>query len=213
MLWQYLSSKSSQERLRRGADRSSNFNRIVKTNRMIHSYRLNVFGFPGTTFLPDNNLGLLDQRLAVEWVRDNIAAFGGDPKRITIFGESAGGASVDYYSYAWTKDPIVAGLIAQSGTSPGLNGNAADDTRWFTVSNAAGCGNGSSAAPEASLKCMRQLSAEKLLEASKKIGTTAGLTSFWPTVDGKTFFADTWDREKNGQFAKVVSGGSESKIL
>jgi carboxylesterase type B len=52
------------------------------------SYRLGIFGFPG---LPgddsiEQNPGLLDQRAAVEWVRDNIAAFGGDPKRITIFG-------------------------------------------------------------------------------------------------------------------------------
>lgn len=52
------------------------------------SYRLNIFGFPG---VPGDssvaqNAGLLDQRMAVEWVRDNIAAFGGDPKRITMFG-------------------------------------------------------------------------------------------------------------------------------
>ena len=56
---------------------------------LIHiSYRLGIFGFPG---LPsddsiEQNPGLFDQRAAVEWVRDNIAAFGGDPKRITIFG-------------------------------------------------------------------------------------------------------------------------------
>jgi carboxylesterase type B len=41
------------------------------------SYRVNIFGFPGAPGLADQNLGLLDQRLAVEWVRDNIAAFGG----------------------------------------------------------------------------------------------------------------------------------------
>ena len=54
------------------------------------SYRINVFGFPGLPGMAQN-LGLLDQRLAIEWVRDNIAAFGGDPTRITIFGQSAGG--------------------------------------------------------------------------------------------------------------------------
>jgi carboxylesterase type B len=57
------------------------------------SYRLNVFGFPGAPGLEDYNLGLLDQRLAVEWLRDNIEKFGGDPKRMTLFGESAGGNS------------------------------------------------------------------------------------------------------------------------
>lgn len=54
------------------------------------SYRLNVFGFPGLPGMAQN-VGLLDQRLAVEWARDNIAAFGGDPTRITLFGQSAGG--------------------------------------------------------------------------------------------------------------------------
>jgi len=45
------------------------------------SYRVGVFGFPAAPALPDQNLGLLDQRFAIEWLRDNIAKFGGDPKR------------------------------------------------------------------------------------------------------------------------------------
>ena len=68
------------------------------------SYRLTILGFPGNPSIPQMNLGLLDQCLGVEWARDNIAAFGGDPTRITIFDQSAGSASIDFYSYAW-KEP------------------------------------------------------------------------------------------------------------
>jgi hypothetical protein len=48
------------------------------------NYRLSIFGYPGGPGLPDQNPGLLDQRSTVEWVRDNIAGFGGDPSRIVL---------------------------------------------------------------------------------------------------------------------------------
>ncbi len=62
-------------------------------------YRLNVLGFYDFTTYPgcedfESNCGLSDQILGLKWVHENIAAFGGDPERVTIFGESAGGASV-----------------------------------------------------------------------------------------------------------------------
>lgn len=56
---------------------------------ILSSYRLSIFGFSGKPEGP-GNVAFLDQRLAVEWVRDNIANFGGDTSRITIFGQSAG---------------------------------------------------------------------------------------------------------------------------
>lgn len=82
------------------------------------NYRLNIFGFPNAAGLPvsERNPGLLDQRLAVEWVHKNIASFGGDPWRITLWGQSAGGISAGYYQYAYPKDPLVQGIIMDSGT-------------------------------------------------------------------------------------------------
>ncbi|KZL72905.1 carboxylesterase [Colletotrichum tofieldiae] len=78
------------------------------------NYHLNVFGFPGNP-VSASNLGLLDVRLAMEWIRDNIANSGGDVSRVTLFGESAGGSLVDYYSYAYASDPIAKGFILMSG--------------------------------------------------------------------------------------------------
>jgi acetylcholinesterase len=56
----------------------------------------------------------MDQRLAVEWVRDNIANSGGDAKRILLWGQSAGAMSADDYNFAYPDDPIVYGLIMHS---------------------------------------------------------------------------------------------------
>lgn len=76
------------------------------------NYRLNIFGQPNAPQLSvkDNvNFGLLDVEAAIQWVHDNIANFGGDPGRITIFGQSAGGAAVDAYTFAHPHDTIVKG--------------------------------------------------------------------------------------------------------
>lgn len=57
------------------------------------NYRLDAFGWLVTSKEATGNFGLLDQQLALSWVRDNIAAFGGDSERVTLWGESAGGMS------------------------------------------------------------------------------------------------------------------------
>ena len=58
------------------------------------NYRVNIFGFPNTAALDSPNLGILDQRLALEWVYANIASFGGDPDSIMLWGQSAGSQNV-----------------------------------------------------------------------------------------------------------------------
>lgn len=166
-----------------------------------NSYRLNIFGFPGSPNAT-NNLGLLDQRLAVEWVRDNIANFGGDPTRITLFGQSAGGASVDYYSYAWTADPIVAGFIPESGTALGLGQSTPEQSAalWYNVSAKLGCGDASSDGATV-LSCMRTKNYSSILQALPSGGVT-GSTGFGPTIDNVVVFSDYLNRSSAGNFIK-----------
>jgi cholinesterase len=169
------------------------------------NYRLNIFGFPHAPGEQEGNLGLLDQRVAVEWVRDNIAAFGGDPSRITLFGESAGGASVDIYSYAWLEDPIVNGFIAQSGTAllKGVMPTSNSDKAWYRVSRHLGCG-GRYNGPR-TIDCMRTKSVQDILDAISLGAGGSIMTDFAPRPDGKIVFDNYEDRAKNGRFIKKVS--------
>jgi cholinesterase len=82
------------------------------------------------------NVGLLDQRLAVEWVRDNIQGFGGSTSKIVIIGQSSGSVAVDYWSYAYVEDPIVSGLISHSGNvfSFPINSNELAEQHWYNAS-------------------------------------------------------------------------------
>ncbi|CAN8104167.1 unnamed protein product [Discula destructiva] len=155
------------------------------------NYRVSILGFPGSP-TTTNNLAFLDQRLAVEWVRDNIANFGGDPTRITLFGQSAGSESLDYYGYAYAPDPIVTGLIAQSGTVQ-LSGLPFDESTaaasWYGVTAAVGCGNATTD-DAALMACMRALPFETILSAIPTSGLNAIFSPFGPTVDNITVFAD-----------------------
>jgi para-nitrobenzyl esterase len=81
------------------------------------NYRLGRLGFFAHPALPGAvaNFGLLDQVAALEWVRDNVEGFGGDPGNVTVFGESAGGSSVNALMSSPTADGLFARAITQSG--------------------------------------------------------------------------------------------------
>ena len=79
------------------------------------NYRLGVLGFMHLPVLGETNFGLRDQAAALEWVRDNIANFGGDPGNVTIFGESAGGLAVAALMASPRCEGLFQRAIVQSG--------------------------------------------------------------------------------------------------
>jgi para-nitrobenzyl esterase len=94
---------------------------VVTTN-----YRLNIFGFLAhpelsaeAPYKASGNYGLLDQNMALQWVQKNIAAFGGDPKKVTIAGESAGSIGVSQQMASPLSKNLIAGAIGESGA--GIN--------------------------------------------------------------------------------------------
>lgn len=167
------------------------------------NYRLNIFGFPNSPAVTPN-LGLLDQRLAVEWIRDNIAAFGGDPKKMSLMGQSAGSMSIAYWSYAYPDDPIVRGFIELSGQEIGVQPD--DGTSWKNVGNVTGCDKKGDA--KAQVECLRKLPARELRRAitPTNLAEYGDATGGGPAVDNKTYFsaAEYTKRGLAGRFAKVV---------
>ncbi|XP_067007368.2 esterase FE4 [Anabrus simplex] len=82
------------------------------------NYRLGIFGFLSTEDeVVPGNAGMKDQVLALRWVQQNIAAFGGDPNQVTIVGESAGGAAIHYHMLSPMSKGLFHGAIGQSGSS------------------------------------------------------------------------------------------------
>jgi carboxylesterase type B len=136
---------------------------------------------------------LLDQRLALEWVRDNIASFGGDPSRITLVGESAGSASVDHHTFAWANDPIVSGVILMSGTARGIAPRTpeAGAASWYNTTSLLGCGDATSTtSPEDLLRCMQAVPAASIIKTLVSTLNSPTSSPYSPTIDNQLVFAD-----------------------
>jgi para-nitrobenzyl esterase len=146
------------------------------------NYRLGALGFvelPADVAVPDAagpNAGLLDQLTALRWVHDHIGAFGGDPENVTIFGESAGGASVVALLAARAAEGLFAQALAMSPSIPQLR----------TLERAAEAGVHLLAAAGVAADALPALPIERLMEAQAEVLASGGdrFTAFAPTADG-----------------------------
>lgn len=153
------------------------------------NYRLGALGFMAHPALTaesphdsSGNYGLLDQIAALKWVRDNIEVFGGDPGEVTVFGESAGGASVCALMAAPDSDGLFQRAVVESGgffdmgmPVPGAGTLPDAEVRGERIAAELGC-DGS----EDVLACMRAKSVDEILAAQDK---EQGLGLVWSTVD------------------------------
>ncbi|KAL9940171.1 hypothetical protein V8E36_000876 [Tilletia maclaganii] len=190
------------------------------------NYRLGVFGFlAGSTMLSSArsgnaalNAGLYDARMSLRWVKANIAAFGGDPDRVTLQGRSAGAFMTGSMLFAnnANTEGLFHAVIMQSGVQPPMTlppNHALNDKLFANLSSAVGC-----PAKPSSLACLRSVSANDLAYAANVIAVPYPINSqlgsypFTPVQDalanGYFFPAPPRTLLEQGRFANVpvISG-------
>jgi para-nitrobenzyl esterase len=173
------------------------------------NYRLGVFGFLATRALSDGastkssgDYGIEDQRAALEWVHNNIAAFGGDPTQVTIAGQSAGGGSVCAHTISPQSRGLFHAAIMQSGTCAGSEMPTLTDAQRAGDAFAASLGcPGTNAAAAA---CLRAKPAAQLRDAGGG-GSTGGQTALplGPIVDGHVIPDQPDTLLRSGNFNRV----------
>ncbi|KAF1967848.1 alpha/beta-hydrolase [Bimuria novae-zelandiae CBS 107.79] len=177
------------------------------------NYRVGGFGFlAGKEILKDGsaNLGLLDQRLGLKWVADNIAAFGGDPDKVTIWGESSGAISVADQMLLYDGDntykgkPLFRGGIMNSGSivpADPVDGLKGQEIYDLVVSNA-GC----SSSPD-TLACLRSKDYTTFLNAVNNVPGILSYNSvslsYLPRPDGTALTASPDALVRAGKYTKV----------
>jgi para-nitrobenzyl esterase len=172
------------------------------------NYRLGTFGFLhvdgllGSGFEGSGNNGIRDQIAAIRWVNDNIASFGADPDRITVFGESAGGMSVGTLLGTPGVADLLTGAIAQSGAAD--HAKSTDDAQQITSILLEGLG-----ITESNADALLALPVDGLLAAqlaaSTQLTEVTGLgLPFSPVVDGVVLPEAPIEAIRNGSAANVA---------
>jgi para-nitrobenzyl esterase len=158
------------------------------------NYRVGPFGFMAHPLLsaesPDGvsgNYGMLDQISALEWVQENIEVFGGDADNVTIFGESAGGASVCNLMVSPLAEGLFDRAIVQSGGFLDFGMPAGDDGGTLQDAEMTGekiAGDLGVADDEDALAVLREKTSQEILEAASEQTSALGMMDMGPVVDG-----------------------------
>jgi len=160
------------------------------------NYRLAALGFMSFgNDVVSGNMGLKDQQLAIQWVRYNIHHFGGDPNRITIFGESAGAISVQAHVLSPWNSGILSGAIAQSGSFINQHFQPQGSETKYAM-NAASVFGCSEALNENTLDCMQNVDMEERL----KDISDPDEAQFDPEIDIKFWFWPVVDNYASNPF-------------
>jgi para-nitrobenzyl esterase len=182
------------------------------------NYRLGAFGFLhladlfGDEFAGSGNVGILDQVAALEWVRDNIEAFGGDAANVTVFGESAGGGSVGTLLGTPAARGLFAGAIPQSGASSwwSTRERATDVARRLVDTLQVAPGD---------TQALRSKTTDEILAAQAVAGLALGSMTdtqlpFQPVVDGTVLPQSPLDAVASGnaQGVRVLVGTNRHEM-
>ena len=172
------------------------------------NYRLGACGFLAADGVP-SNLGLRDLLAALEWIRAEISAFGGDPERVTLMGESAGAGAICHLLATSGVETLVTGAIIASGAPGATLSATAAETVTAALLEAAGVTD---------VDGLRSLPIDELLAAQARADAallaTVGMMPFHPWVDDDLLTAGPLERARTGDLAPVpiVIGTTEDEM-
>ncbi|XP_018025299.1 acetylcholinesterase [Hyalella azteca] len=166
-------------------------------------YRIASLGFlyMGTPDVPGNT-GLFDQLMALEWIKDNIEFFGGNPNNITLMGESAGATSISMLLLSPLSRNLFSQAIMQSGSATvpwGIMSKKENMLRGQRLAEAVGCPTDMSN-PSVVIDCLRSKNASELVNSETSNGVTD--FPFVPIIDGAFFDKLPIEYLRNGDFKK-----------
>lgn len=188
------------------ADPQYNLSGIVKVSQDLSqpiiavsmNYRLGIWGFmqsPQIVAEGSSNAGLVDQRLALQWVQENIASFGGDPEKVVVWGESAGAQSIAYQmlAYGGRDDGLFRGAILESG---GPHGCQVETLSWYNSANENLARSLNCSGAKDQLACLRGVDQDALYAARQNI--------VWnPLLDGDLLQAYPSQLLQDGKLVRI----------